>query len=324
MIVCVQAQAFISPPKKSVIPVNIALFVNDITNVNERQELIEVEVTLFLHWRDKNLAFNPTTIASRTKYYYDGDAMRKLQNIWHPNIAITQIRGSQEIHKIFLTIAADGSVTMLKRFNAEIETLINVRRFPFDEQTLKISFIPFTRGYRQVQFVVTPTMEGIAPNAHLSEWKLLSYSGKVTTTSSIVIGKDIPTYVFSIKYKREWMFYLVELLFPLFIIVLLSWGVFWLTDQAAINAVAVTFMALLTIVAFQWLVTSSIPRVSYLTFFKSFVLFSYIIVGLTIVGIIWINNTKRMTSARLARHFRWAFPIFYLVGITIITFSFFI
>ena len=321
-VVAVNSYAYTLPPKDKEITVDIALYVNDITVIHEKTEVIEIELTLFQQWSDSRLKFDPKTTGSEVKYYYNNDARRKLNAIWNPNIGITEIRGEPEIQKAFLKINSDGLVTFIQRFNADVETVINVKKFPFDQQNLKITLSPFSKNYNQLKFSIDKRMEGIAPNAQLAEWKILGYSGKMITSHSIIMGDSVPEYVFTIKYQRQWLFYLFKLLLPLLIIVMLSWSVFWLKNQPLINSIAVTFTALLTIVAFQWVVTDAIPRVSYPTFFQSLILFSYVTIGLTIVALAVIDGVRKKTGYTLYHIFRPFFPIFYFIGILIIIVKF--
>lgn len=318
-----ESHAAIPLPKEHVIPVRIALFVNDITAFNERQETIEVELTLYQQWTDSRLAFDAGSEGASIKYYYNGGAEEKLNSIWHPNIVISQVRGSREVHKIFLTISSTGVVTLVERFNADIETIIDMKRFPFDKQNLNISFIPFMKKDQQLQFIIDPEMQGIASNAHRDEWKISGYTGKIKSFSSLIAGKNVPAYIFTIHYEREWMFYLFKLLIPLCFMVILSWSVVWLKNQAIINSVAVAYMALLTIVAFQWVMTNAIPHVSYPTFIQSLILLSYISVGFVIVGLVAINNVKPHAASLLALNFRWIFPAFYIIAILVLVLIFF-
>jgi len=318
-----KSHAAIPLPKEHIIPVRIALFVNDITAFDERQETIEVELTLYQQWTDKRLAFDAEATGTSIKYYYNGGAEKKLNSIWHPNIVIAQIRGSREVHKVFLTISSTGIVTLVERFNADIETVIDMKRFPFDKQNLNISFIPFMKKDQQLQFIIDSNMQGIASNAHRDEWSISGYTGSIKSFSSVIAGKNVPSYVFTIHYQREWMFYLFKLLIPLCFMVVLSWSVVWLKNQAIINSVAVAYMALLTIVAFQWVMTNAIPHVSYPTFIQSLILLSYISVGLVIVGLVAINNVKSRTASLLALNFRWIFPAFYIIAILIMALIFF-
>ena len=62
-----ESYAYTSPPKEKVIPVKIALFLNNISAINERQETIETELTLFQQWTDRREAFNVPRAGTRSK-----------------------------------------------------------------------------------------------------------------------------------------------------------------------------------------------------------------------------------------------------------------
>lgn len=89
--------------------------------------------------------------------------------------------------------------------------------------------------------------------------------------------KEIPKFEFKIHAKRKIQYYLWKVLLPLTIIVFMSWSVFWLrpTDKVQIN-IATT--AVLTSIAYLFILSRFLPPISYLTIMDSFVFISLVLI----------------------------------------------
>ena len=74
-----------------------------------------------------------------------------LDQIWHPNIEVTNQHAPREIANAMLTVDDDGMVTYEERFKAELSTDFDLQRFPFDRQRLLLRdrVVPFHADRRQ-------------------------------------------------------------------------------------------------------------------------------------------------------------------------------
>ncbi len=319
LILSVQVYAYTIPPTGGKpIVVHVGLYVNDFTAIYEKIEVLELEATLYTSWQDKRLAFS----GNDTKYYNGKLAEETINSIWHPNLTIAHARSTRKIDQQTLSITPDGTVSHIQRFKLDLEITINMRAFPFDDQDINIAVIPFTKNYNQMKFKIANKRQGISKLAHLPQWYVKGVSLKVGEIATDSIGPNTPAYILTIHYDRKSNFYVLKVLFPLVVIVILSWSVFWLIDQPIVNSVAIGLMALLTIIAFQWVIADNTPKVSYHTFFDALLTLSYTIVGLTIVALARINTLASVRSLRLARICRILFPVLYIIGLAIIIYIF--
>ena len=96
----------------------------------------------------------------------------------------------------------------------------------------------------------------------------------------------------------------------------MSWIVFWIdpTDYASQISVAITSM--LTLIAYQYLVGSSLPRVPYLTRLDELMFLSTAMVFVTLVEVVITSVLTKRDKVDLARkfdyHCRYLFPAFFL------------
>ena len=85
---------------------------------------------------------------------------------------------------------------------------------------------------------------------------------------------------------------------------------------------SVSFTGVLTSVAYQFIVSESLPPHIYNTFLDNFVLFSFALMVLTvlenIVASLLINNERAKDSNRLDHMCQYAFPIMFVSGTSIL------
>ena len=113
---------------------------------------------------------------------------------------------------------------------------------------------------------------------------------------------------------------LMSLLMCFFVmLVSMAWSTFWLDPDAISDRLNVSFVGILTIVAYQFVVIDNMPRNSYLTFTDILLLISFFITSLTIPHSLYVKSLtdrgKKMMAQRLDRICRWAFPLGYAAGI---------
>lgn len=321
LFVCKLSNAFTVPPESPrPIPVSVALFINDITAINAAVETVEFETTLYLRWKDPRLVFDPAKAKTKTKYFTGKTVDNELEKIWAPYLRIIETRGPIVVKDIALSISYEGEVNLKKRMTLNIETHIDMRQFPFDDQKITITVQPFTEVNTPVKFDILKKHQGISGLAHLAEWKIRDYSNSVTQNLTTT---KIPQYHFSVHYDRRSTYYVLKILIPLVVMVLLSFAAFWLPMENLINRMRYVLTALLTIVAFQWTIASDTPKVSYITFFDALVLTSYITLATTILVLIIIRQLKESTGLKIQSVFRFLFPTVYTIALFSIIYHFF-
>ena len=110
------------------------------------------------------------------------------------------------------------------------------------------------------------------------------------------------------------------------LIVMLSWSVFWMDQSSLGDRINVSFIGILTVVAYQIVLSEILPRISYLTLTNGFLNLSFFVMCASVVVSLWVGWLDRhgQTAAgdRIDRRCRWGFPVLYsgllllLVGLT--------
>ena len=80
----------------------------------------------------------------------------------------------------------------------------------------------------------------------------------------------------------------------------------------------ISFIGLLTVVAFQLVVEGKLPDIPYLTVIGAFLLINYVLLAATIVVNLRVGyldrHGRRPEGDVIDRRCRWIFPLLYLVG----------
>lgn len=140
------------------------------------------------------------------------------------------------------------------------------------------------------------------------------YAGTTNTSSTFVLTMDV---------QRQSIFMLRLIVFPLVLIVILSWSVFWMDRSSLGDRVNVSFIGILTAVAYQFMVSEILPQISYVTWMTGFLNISFWIMCATVVVNLVVGaadkNGNFVRGDLIDRRCRWIFPTVYF-GLLSLTF----
>jgi hypothetical protein len=153
---------------------------------------------------------------------------------------------------------------------------------------------------------------------NIAEWSLENLSMTAVTMSNYAYNgkkEHLSEVVLTITMKREAAHIVWGILLPLLILVSMIWSIFWM-DNSLSDRLNISFIGILTIVAYQFLIIDTMPRISYLTFTDTLLLCSFVIMSSTILESLYVHNLGRRNKQNKAmmidRISRWAFPGVYV------------
>lgn len=290
--------------------VTYAVYIADITRIDSSTQTFLVNFMLILHWKDPRLAHAEAGVREYA-----------LSDIWAPPILFENqthdlVRSLPEI----VTVSPEGVVVYRQRYIGEFSQALDLRAFPFDQETFTIHLV--TPGNTPDEILFEPGEEalriglknGIGITDHLSEpdWRILSTEVRIKPYT-ISPGTQIAGCHFECNAARKSSYFVIKVLLPLFLIVMMSWAVFWIdpADSGAQISIAVT--AMLTLIAYRFAIDANVPKLPYLTCMDKFVLFSSLLVFLTLIQAIVTTKLAKQGDLELARTIdrrcRWIFPL---------------
>jgi hypothetical protein len=202
---------------------------------------------------------------------------------------------------------------------------LRLRSFPFDRQTFRLQLVAVRYRINEVQFV--PDQDwidnglkqagGIAPSITLPDWTIESWNTK-SLSYALAPGFEYSGYAFEFTATRNVQNYILKVIFPLVLIVMMSWCVFW-TDPANSNtqfSIAVTSM--LTLIAYRFTVDTQLPRLPYMTRLDVFFLISTLLVFFSLIEVlvttILDNNQQFARAKRIDRYCRVIVPVIFVIA----------
>lgn len=277
-----------SPPGTPPIDVSVGVYLIDLVKIDEPTLSYTLSGYLTLEWRDTRLGRDRPPQLDR--------GALALDQVWNPNIELMNEYDARVINNSRLTADAEGLVTYEERFEAQLGHEFDLRKFPFDRQTLVMSVESFRYGSDEL--TLTPR-QGIAlqsPAAFLPDWYILTARQRADSDRNNPDRKEYSRYTFEVDVQRKVGYYVWNMFLPLAFIVLLPWAVFWIDAADVRTRVSISMTALLTAIALSLVITGSRPRVSYMTYFDAVFLNSYFIIFLSTVSVVAEHFTLRRTS----------------------------
>jgi hypothetical protein len=308
--------------------VRCGLMILDVVGINDVEETFEAEVALVANWKDPRLAFDPEAEGTDQKIFQGDFQFAEIFTGWWPQLLIINQVGSGDTNAIKVEINPDGQVTLLEQRNVLLETPMSLYDYPFDTQRLRAVMVPFGNTSDEVILEVDERYIQAANDyvrreqgVNVAGWDLREIVMKADETELNLTGTPttFSRVVTTIMLKRQNGQIIWNILFPLLVLVSMVWSIFWLDCDSLSDRLNISFIGVLTIVAYQFVVIDHMPRMSYLTFTDTLLLGSFLITTATIVQSLFlgslIRHGQRERADRIDWHCRWIFPLCYILMI---------
>lgn len=213
---------------------------------------------------------------------------------WHPRIVFfnaLEIEKLEMNHKLFYEEGNKIPFALQSyRIKGSFRENLELWNFPLDYQQLTITLMSDWTD-KLVEFEKDPRKpDTLRPETFTAdqEWHLCR--NVVTESTSTVSSEgssanDYPLYHIKCHVKRRSGYYLWNITMIIFLISLLSFCSFSVEISSPSDRLSVTLTLLLTAVAFKFVVSQSLPTISYLTFLDK-----YVLCGLLFLGCMAIEN----------------------------------
>ena len=318
-----------NPPASPTV-VKVGVFLADILDLNEVDETFQIELVTVAEWDDPRLAFDPVVEGTETKLFQGQFQFNEVFAGWWPQFVIVNEIGAGDISAIQIEVRPDGRVRFLEARNVTLETPMKLQPFPFDTQTLEARMVAFGNDSREVLLEVDQQMLGASEEhamengqVNIAQWSLLNLDMVAALTNQRYYGESKPVseLIFTITLQRESASIVWKVILPLIILVLLMWAIFWMEVDNLSDRLNVAFIGILTIVAYQFLIEGSMPRISYFTFTDTVLLYSFVVMCLSVLESLVLTSMckagRKAAAERVDHVARWAFPLVYFAGLTV-------
>lgn len=283
--------------------VEIRVYLIDIENVDTVAQSFTANLAVVMRWHDPELV-------------HEGPASKimPLDKIWSPRIQILNQQRLTSTLPFSAEVFPGGEVLYRQRYRGSFTQPLELESFPFDSQTLKVKFANV--GFAGGALNLTPSPRShISKELTLSDWEVTGWSFVNTEFTFVDQSSHIDGMVLSVDIDREENFFMYKVIFPLILIVMMSWMVFWIDPALAASQISVSVTAMLTMIAYRFALAGMIPRLGILTSLDYFVLASTLVVFLAMVEVVYTaylsTNDQLEKARRVDWHARWIAPVIF-------------
>ncbi len=299
------------------IPVSIGVKMQQLTSVNQKSENFGVVATIVMQWQDPRLAYDPEQIQDRFKVFM-GDAfsaeMSRLGKTW-PMYTIINQQNKQWVQNRFVVVRPDGEAIYLERVSLTLQAPdFDFRNFPFDEQRFFIRFDLLAPEW-MFQFREIEGYSEVGKQLGEEEWVITAFETSIS--SGQILKRPVSRFNFEFSATRHVEYYFFRILLPLIVIISVSWILFFLKDYA--KRVDAAGANLLLFIAFNFAISSDLPRLGYLTFLDTLLISAFLVTAIVLILSVYLRRQdmkgRDVFVARVDRYVIIFYPLAYFLTI---------
>jgi hypothetical protein len=271
-------------------PVEIELeaYLNDLIEINDAHKSFVADIYFRAEWTDPRLAHGGAQRCSVAP------AM-----IWTPRLQLLNRRSVERITEPDLVVAPDGRVRQTLRAYGDFSFQADLTDFPFDRQALYFAVVAGT-PLTDAVIVTRPQDIGMADMLSVSNWKINPGESRSSKHYIAPVDSTLSRLDIVFEVQRLTGFYTWQLLVPLFLVVMMTWAVFWMPLEFVAPRVGLVATSMLTLIAYRFSMASILPPIAYLTRLDKFMVASSVLVFAALaaaVAVTWLEGRGELRAA---------------------------
>ena len=212
-----------------------------------------------------------------------------------------------------------------KSWQGTVNQQLELYKFPFDKQTFEVRFTAeqpsgVVGGFHELikSVLLEDTLDTNMVNLFSSEWNFESgYTGYYHFYEPQEEVR-VPGVSIEIDASRYPNYYVFKVFVPITFILIICWSVFWISPRELESRLTLSVVSLLSLIAYNFVVDDSLPKLGYLTLIDEFILYSYIFAGVptlqTVLCKALVDRDRNVFAEKLDKDFRLYHPLSYVVA----------
>jgi hypothetical protein len=292
--------------------VGLGVFFQDLVALNDADQTLDMDVYLLARWRDPRLADASRGTAS-------ADCPLPSGRLWMPQLEPERLRSRQIFYADRFLVDGDGVVTLIRRLWAKVSYPLDFHDFPRDRHQWTMTIWPIYARVDELTFQALDRFTGRSERVSLQGWRVgmprVEASAAVRGQRSGMFAR----FDAILSLERDWSYYVWKLGFPLTLIVLMAYGVYYIPPTAAIPQITLGTTSMLTLIAYMLTLGNTLPRISYLTradrFFAGSALLVFLGLLKAIIALAVAQGPRAHLIERADRWGRWLYPVAVLANL---------
>jgi hypothetical protein len=294
------------------VEVGIGFYTLDFARVTARDESFDLTGYLELSWHDSRLAAAGGT--NETRRFEPGA-------IWTPRIFFENALEQPRFHDVpVLEADAAGRVTSWAIVSCKFSAQMDLRRFPFDRQVLKVRIGAF-EDEAVVRFALKRELIQVGEDAFLTDWAIGAAAAQVGSRRYVRGQEAYARYVYQVAIQRRSTFYVWRVMLPLTLLALVAWASFWFEPVGLQPQISTCMASLIALVAFNMAIDFAQPKVTYLCLIDKHALLGIFFVIAAVAAVTVIHRAVDRGQVERARAIqricRWTFPLVYIAAVVL-------
>jgi hypothetical protein len=303
--------ALASPAVKR--PVDVAVYVIDISQVQELEQAIVADFLVIARWERPDLA-DPSAAEIR---------VLPLDQVDSPRLIVINSRKLREKLDPIAEVSRTGTVLLRQRYQGTLSTPMNLENFPMDRQFFKIEV--GTLDHKGRTLVPDEDRSGAMQAFTVAGWAVEEdrmLAGDQLAPDGVNTFSTV-TAVYAAE--RNSVFFAWKLFIPLGLIVLMAYTVFWLDPTVLSTQIGIATSTVFTLIAYNFALSSILPQVSYLTRADLYLIGCMLLVfgalgEAVVTGVLARNEDRLVLARRIDVLARFVYPALFAL-IALIAFS---
>lgn len=239
------------------VTVDVGLSIQQIVDIDEKQQIVIFSGWLDMNWVDENLKWNPEEYGNITKLSVQSS------KVWLPDLLLYNSAGDSFDPKVPVNVVLynTGRLNYLPPGMFKSNCIIEIYQFPFDDQHCLLKFGSWTLDTSTVNLLNQSDSAQLDSYVANGEWAMesvISYPHKIKYECCTAI---YPFVMFVMHLRRRTLYFIFNFVFPCVLISFMSILGFCLPPDSG-EKIGLEMTTLLSIIMFSQLITGIIPESS--------------------------------------------------------------
>lgn len=296
--------------------VAVGLYFMDILAIRETEQTITADVWIVMKWRDERLAD-----ASRGEAY--ANCNLSPNQVWMPRFQIRNLREAEQYYPDIYLVDAEGHTVLLRRLLLTVFSGLDLREFPFDQQSLNFGLDPI-EGTQEVELEVLDRFVDLQQGPSVGSWIFERPEAETVKVFGPVRQATFSSFTTRIEARRQPGFFVRKLIIPVALIVFMAYAIFWINPSQIAPQMGAGTTSMLTLIAYHFALDTFLPRISYLTKADTFLLLSLLLVFIALMEAVTTAALERIEKVdlihKIDRFFRVCYPLAFVLIVVISVF----
>lgn len=294
--------------KESPTVLTIGVLIADVTAINDVDQSLEGDFIIRKSWKDARLAGLVNCRLHRSA-------------IWFP---VTDVLNSNQLRRSRGEAISDqvhvrpgGVIEYYQRFFGKVATYHNLSKFPFDSHRMRIRIADLEYPMDALRIDLDGKFTRVADLLNIPDWTISGVETEVVNETVPEFDETYSVLHVDVIATRNGQYFVWKVMLPLLLIVFMSFAVFWINPERFGPQIGLAATSMLTLIAFQFALTSMLPKLSYFTLMDQLIIGSTLLVFGSLVQAttttVLVMQGRPEIALKLDRTCRWFFPLLLVV-----------